>query len=245
VQLFVTSRVVEPVGRFKSAISRLQSCALIVAIASVALYADNGREGASVTSLLTGAQLIAALTLMATIFAVKRRPEVFRPDGKPVDQQRSGSLWSRYSFHWGVSTIKTAGKDKFENADLPAMDHLVRSENATANFKRMVLNEKKVPLWAHIFWKFRYPFLFQWSAILFSNFFDVAPAFATLQLLQFLESRKDLNAIDPTAWKYVAGIVIATVSSRLVDSRIMWSAMAGMFCIPLQIQFSNIDISLA
>lgn len=244
-QLFVTSRVVEPVVRFKSAISRLQSCALIVAIASLALYADNGHDGASVSRLLTGAQLIAALALMATIFAVKRRPEVFRPDEKPVDQQRSGSLWSRYSFHWAMSTIKTAGKDQFDNADLPAMDHVVRSENATANFKRMVLNEKQLPLWAHILWKFRHPLLFQWSAILFSNFFDVAPAFATLQLLQFLESREDLNAIDPTAWKYVAGIVIATVSSRLVDSRIMWSAMAGMFRAPLQIPFCSIDTSRA
>jgi hypothetical protein len=207
-------------------------------MALMALYEDYGRSShygdrAFITSALTGAQVIAALALMATIFCLQRRPAVFRPDDKVVDQQMSVSLWSRYSFHWCKDTLTAADTEQFENSDLPAMDHVVRSENATANFKRISLKEDSLPLWAHIFWKFRYQFLFQWTGILFSNFFDVAPAFATLQLLRYLENRDDLDVIDPTAWKYVAGIVLATVSSRLVDSRIMWLAMSGMRCSPL------------
>ena len=232
-QLFVTAREVEPVTRFKSAVSKLQTCFLIIALALVTLHGDYGQsqnytDRVFVTSVLTGAQVIAALALMATIFCLKRRPAVFRPDHKAVDRQMTDSLWARYTFKWCQDTLKAAGKEKFENSDMPAMDHVVRSENATANFKRIVFKEDNLPLWAHIFWKFRYQFLFQWTGILFSNFFDVAPAFATLQLLRYLENRDDTDAIDPKAWKYVAGIVVATVSSRLVDSRIFWAAMAGM-----------------
>ncbi|RFU76429.1 abc transporter [Trichoderma arundinaceum] len=113
------------------------------------------------------------------------------------------------------------------------MDHIARSENATANFKRIIFKHDILPLWAHITWKFRYQFLFQWSATLFTNFFDVAPAFANLQLLRHLESRDNLDTIDPVAWKWVAAIVVATISSRLVDSRVMWSNMADIV-IPLR-----------
>jgi hypothetical protein len=199
----------------------------------VDLYAINGlnyrySDGLFITSILTGVQIGAALALMATISCIQRRPTIFRPDGRPVDTQRTGSLWSRYSFDWGLGMLHAAGTEKFENSDMPAMDHNVRSENATANFKRIIFKDNKLPLWAHITWKFRYQFLFQWSATLFTNFFDVAPAFANLQLLRYLESRNDMDAIDPVAWKYVAAIVIATISSRMVDSRVMWSEMAGM-----------------
>jgi hypothetical protein len=168
------------------------------------------------------------LAIISTIFSINRRPVVFRPDGKVVDQQMNVSLWSRYSFHWCIDTLSAAGKDQFENSDIPAMDHIVRSENATENFKNIVIKDS-MPLWAQIFWAFRGPLILQWSSILFSNFFDVAPAFATLQLLKYLETRTDPNAIEPGAWKYVVGIVVATISTHLVDSRIMWWVMGGTF----------------
>jgi hypothetical protein len=234
-QLIVTAREVEFVTRFKSAISRVTTCVVIVVTAWVALLGDYGRSQSYsnrifVTSILTSAQIAAALALFAAIFSVRRRPAVFRLDGKIVDRQMNVSLWSRYSFQWCVDILRNAGKDKFENEDLPAMDHVVRSEKATASFRNMVLKDDSLPLWVQIFWQFRWPLIWQWAAILFSNFFDVAPAFATLQLLQYLETRKDADDLDPMAWKYVIGIVVATVSSHLVDSRIMWLVMSGMFC---------------
>lgn len=210
------------------------TCTLIICIASVVLHANSGfshryTDSQFTTSALTGVQIGAALALMATIFSIQRRPAVFAPNGREVDTQRTGSLWSRYSFHWGLPILRAAGTEKFENSDLPAMDHVVRAENATANFKRMIFKDDSLPLWAHISWKYRYQFLFQWSATLFTNFFDVAPAFANLQLLRYLENRNSLDVIDPVAWKWVGAIVLATISSRLVDSRVMWSEMAGIY----------------
>lgn len=194
---------------------------------------SHNNDGLFITSILTWAQIGAALALMATIFSIQRRPVVFGPDGRAVDTQKTFSLWSRYSFNWGLGMLRAAGTEKFENSDLPAMDYTVRSENATANFKNIIFKPGSLPLWAHIAWKFRYQFLFQWSATLFTNFFDVAPAFANLQLLRYLETRNRMDAIDPVAWKWVAAIVIATISSRLVDSRVMWSEMADIV-IPLR-----------
>lgn len=165
--------------------------------------------------------------LIGTIAFIGRRPAVFRPDGKIVDTQFNVGLASKWSFQWCVDMLSVAAKDKFENSDVPAMDHFVRSENATTRFKNIILKDT-VPLWVQIFWAFRGKFILQWSAILFSNFFDVAPAFATLQLLKYLETRTDPNAIDPGAWKYVVGIIVATSSSHMVDSRIMWWGPSGM-----------------
>jgi hypothetical protein len=244
-QLIATAREVELVKRFKSAISRITSCLLIVAIAWIALLGDYGHsqsynDRTLVTTILTSAQIAAALALFAAIFSVQRRPAVFRPDGKVVDRQMNVSLWSRYSFQWCADILRNAGKDVFENKDLPAMDHTVRSESATASFRNMVLKDDSLPLWVQIFWQFRWPLIWQWAAILFSNFFDVAPTFATLQLLRYLEARKDDGDLDPMAWKYVIGIIVASVSTHLVDSRIMWLVMSGMFA--LYINIRSIDV---
>lgn len=220
-------------ARFNTAASSLYTCVSITAIASVDLYGINGLDygygdGLFVTAVLTGVQIVASLALFATVWLIRRRPDVFRPNGKVVDSLKTGTLWERYSFSWSLGMLNAAGTEKFENSDMPSMDHTTRSENSTADFKRMIFREDKLPLWAHITWKYRWMFLYQWSMILFTNFFDVAPAFANLQLLRYLETRSDSGIIDPVAWKWVAAIVVATISSRLVDSRVMWSEMAGM-----------------
>jgi hypothetical protein len=224
---------VEPVVRFKSVVSKLSTCTLIAVVACAALFGDYGRSHHTnsrviITSIMTGAQMLALLILMATIFAVQRRPAVFSSDDRMIDRQMNVSLWSRYSFHWGIDVLAAAGKDELENSDLPAMDHTARSQSAMLRFQNMVLKDNSLPLWVQIVWEFRFQLIWQWLAILLSNFFDVAPAFATLQLLQYLETRNDSDDLDPTAWKYVIGIVVATISSHGIDSRIMWRATSGM-----------------
>jgi hypothetical protein len=239
-QLIDTSLQPAPLARFKSAISRLTSCFLLVGIACISLLDD----AALVTTILTSLQVASILALIATIASIKRRPVIFRPDGKIVDQQMTVSLWSRYSFQWCVDVLSAAGKE-IENSGLPAMDHVVRSEDATERFNNIVIKDT-MPLWVQIFWAFRSQLFLQWLSILFSNFFDVAPAFATLQLLKYLETRTDPNAIESGSWKYVVGILVASISSHTVDSRIMWWSMSGMFKtvnVPiLVLTLSGIDI---
>jgi hypothetical protein len=220
-QLIDTSLQVAPLTRFKSAISRLTSCFLLVGIAWISLLGD----APEVTTILTSLQMASVIALIATIGSIKRRPVVFRPDGKIVDQQMTVSLWSRYSFEWCMDVLSAAAKE-IENSGIPAMDHVVRSESATERFNNIVIKDT-MPLWVQIFWAFRSQLILQWLSILFSNFFDVAPAFATLQLLKYLETRTDPDGIEPGSWKYVVGILVATTSSHMVDSRIMWWSMSG------------------
>ncbi|OJJ47560.1 hypothetical protein ASPZODRAFT_1715312 [Penicilliopsis zonata CBS 506.65] len=104
----------------------------------------------------------------------------------------------------------------------------LRAEASTAAFYDSVLNDS-LPLWARLTWMFRWSLIRVWVSIIVSNFFDVAPAFATMKMLQHLERREaDPNApaVDPDAWKYVLAILTATVSTQIVDSRIMWWEMA-------------------
>lgn len=210
--------------KFKAITARLTTCFLIAGLIFVTLVEDS----ILVTAILTSCQMGAILVLITTIFSVQRHPDLFRPNGRLVDRQRNVSLWSRYSFHWGADVLAAASKEKFESTDMPAMDHAVRSEDVVARFRNIVIKEDSLPLWVQIFWAFSWELILQWLGILFSNFFDVAPAFATLQLLQYLENRQDIDAIEPGAWKYVAGIVAATVSSFIVDSRLMWWVLTGM-----------------
>lgn len=133
--------MVEPITRFKAITARLTTCFLIAGLALVTLIGDPFL----ITTILTGCQLGAILVLISTIMSVKRRPEVFSLDGRPVERQKSVSLWSRYSFSWGVNVLKAAGKEKFENTDMPAMDHVVRAEDATARFRNIVIKEDSLP----------------------------------------------------------------------------------------------------
>jgi hypothetical protein len=205
----------------------------MVVIVWAALYGDYGRSKflstrILITSILSGLQMLTLVLLMGTICAIQRRPAVFSPDDRNVDRQRTVSLWSRYSFQWCLNELRIAGNDKLENSNLPAMDHIARSKDALWRFQNMVPKESSLPLWALIAWEFRGPLLWQWSIILLSNFFDVAPTFATLQLLKYLETRGDTDSLDPSAWKYVVAIAAATTSSYMIDSRIMWSSQTGM-----------------
>lgn len=198
--------------RFNSVTSSIKTCLLIIGIASVTLHGISDlwfpeRDRHFTTSILLWTQIGAAAALMGTIASINRRPHVFGPDGRVVDSQRTFSLWSRYTFDWGIDVLRTAASEKFENSDLPTMDHSVRSENATANFKDIIFKADRLPLWAHIMWKFRWRFILMWAWLLFTNFFDVAPAFANLQLLRHLESREHFDIVDPVAWKWVAAIV--------------------------------------
>ncbi|KAG4440995.1 hypothetical protein IFR05_003502 [Cadophora sp. M221] len=223
------SRVVEPVTRFRAITARLWSCFLIAGLALVTLIGDPNIT----TKSLTSCQLGAIFVLIATIFSVKRRPDIYRPDGRLVDRQWNVSLWAKYSFYWGTPVLAAAGKEEFNNSDMPAMDHVVRSEKVTSRFRTIIIKEDSLPLWVQIFWTFRWALILQWLGILFSNFFDVAPAFATLQLLKYLETRQEGDAAQSGAWIYVAGIVVATISSNIVDSRLMWWVLTDIH-IPLR-----------
>ena len=55
----------------------------------------------------------------------------------------------------------------------------------------------------------------------FHKLFDVAPAFANLQFLRYLEGCISVDVIDLIASECIAAFAVATMSSRLVNSRVI------------------------
>ncbi|CZS91899.1 uncharacterized protein RAG0_02453 [Rhynchosporium agropyri] len=179
-------RLAEPVIRFEAITGRLWSCFPVAGLALVTLidHCD------IVTKTLISFQLGLVLVLIATILSVRRRPDVHR-DGRLVDRQWNVSLWAKYSFYWSESSLAATSRSDFHNSDMPAMDHVIRSEKTTARFRNIAIKEYSLPLWVQIAWAFSWELALQWIATLFSNSSDVAPAFASLQLLKYLETREE------------------------------------------------------
>ena len=221
-QLTDTIREAQPIAKFESAIWKQVTTVLVGGIAFDTLaseYAHDDRITAS--TVLLGLQLPTVLGLLGAFWCLKRRPAIFTRDGKEVDQEMTVSLWNRFTFQWVPGLMASGAKEGLEYDDFPAMNRAVRSKEATDDFTAIALSNT-LPLWIRIAWHFRTQLIRQWIAILVSNFFDVAPTFAILQLLQYLEKRESADVFDLTAWKYVLTIGLATVASTLVDSRIMW-----------------------
>ncbi|CZT46537.1 uncharacterized protein RSE6_06976 [Rhynchosporium secalis] len=179
-------RLAEPVIRFEAITGRLWSCFPVAGLALVTLidHCD------IVTKTQISFQLGLILVLIATILSVRRRPDVHR-DGRLVDRQWNVSLWAKYSFYWSESSLGATSRSDFHNSDMPAMDHVIRSEKTTARFRNIAIKEYSLPLWVQIAWAFSWELALQWIATLFSNSSDVAPAFASLQLLKYLETREE------------------------------------------------------
>jgi ABC-type multidrug transport system fused ATPase/permease subunit len=174
---------------------------------------------------LTAAQIIEVLGIIFALFLVERRPDIFRPDGHVVERQFKGSLWLRYTFNWSSELLDLAAIKLIEINELPALDSLTRAKEVTEVFKTITLKDT-LPLWVLIVWSARARLLWQWTLITISCFFDVAPQFAMMKLLQFLEARRGFDAIDPQAWFWVGALFVITVGSTLIDHRLMWTVFS-------------------
>jgi ABC-type multidrug transport system fused ATPase/permease subunit len=51
---------------------------------------------------------------------------------------------------------------------------------------------------------------------------DALPQYTIMKLLQNLEARQNFDVIDPKAWLYVGVLLVSTVTSTLVNNRIIW-----------------------
>ncbi|KAL3419949.1 ABC transporter [Phlyctema vagabunda] len=223
IQFVDTSRQVQLITRYHSAISRLASTFLLEVLAITIVFGDLPRDKSNfaVTVSLTGTQALLAVAIIVALFAIPRRPDVFRPDGTIVERQRTASLWKFYTFNWSSELLDVAAKKLIEIKDLPALDANLRSKESTAKFRSTVLKDT-VPLWKILVWAFRFQLLRQWILVALSTIFDVAPQFAMLKLLQYLEARDKVDAIDPKAWLCVFGLFFATLASTLIDYRVTW-----------------------
>jgi hypothetical protein len=202
------------------------SCCFIAILAWTVLLGQMPRNPDDIVLIVTTvAQVVAAFAVATALFFIERRPDVYRPDGQVVERQYKSSLWARYTFSWSSEILDLAATKLIDVADLPAPDTSFRSNVVKEQFRSIAL-KPSLKLWALLLWTFWYPLFWQWFLIAVSTLFDVAPQFAMLKLLQFLEARQGFDAIDPQAWLWVGIMLAVTVGSTIIDHRIMWLMIA-------------------
>lgn len=227
VQLTDTALESSLILRFQLGTFNLLSCGLIVALGWTVLAngAPAQHPGDIVLYALTVAQIVEIAAIVFALFAVERRPDVFRPNGRVVERQFQRSLWNRYTFNWSSELLDLAAIKLIEMEDLPALDAMTRAKEVKERFRDISLKES-LPLWVLIVWTERWRLTWQGTLITISCFFDVGPQFAMMRLLQFLEARRGFDAIDPHAWFWVGALFVITVGSTLIDHRIFWTVFA-------------------
>ncbi|KAG0652941.1 ATP-dependent bile acid permease [Hyphodiscus hymeniophilus] len=219
--------------KFQRASYNLASCCFIAILAWMTLLGQMpGEPDSTVLVVCSVTQVVAVFTIATAIFLIERRPDVYRPDGRVVERQYQSSLWARYTFSWSSEILDLAATKLIDNDDMPAPDTSFRSNYIKAKFREISL-KPTLKLWALLLWTFWYPLAWQWSLIAISTLFDVAPQFAMLKLLQFLEARQGFDAIDPQAWLWVAAMFAVTVGSTIIDHRIFWLMMCDI-AIPMR-----------
>ena len=68
-------------------------------------------------------QICAAILVFVVSIHVPRRPDVYNSKGKIIDQMRTTTLYSRYTYTWANGLLSKAGREgRLEETDLPKMD---------------------------------------------------------------------------------------------------------------------------
>ena len=220
-QVFDTWRGETKLIKFYRAAYNTASSALIAALAWVVILGEFPPYPDRIVLVsLTGAQMLTAIVLTFALVSIPRRPNVFK-DGRLVERQFQVSLFTRYNFDWASEVLDLAATKSIEVTDMPIPDHRLRSDSAKARFRSIALKDT-VKLWKLIFWAFQMDLYYQWTLITISCFFDVAPQYAMLKILRYLESRQDFDPFNPEAWFWVAAMFVITAGSTIIDYRIMW-----------------------
>lgn len=95
-------------------------------------------------------QIGAAILAFLCAINIPRRPNVYNETGELIDQMRSVSIYSRYSYGWANSLLwKAAVEGRLNEGDLPKMDARRRASYLEESFHALG-NSKDVSLLMHL-----------------------------------------------------------------------------------------------
>jgi ABC-type multidrug transport system fused ATPase/permease subunit len=212
------------VPRYQRGVSCAASFLLIAIVAGIVLSSSQENLGSYDIvpfNIIAAFQIFAALAISSFFVTIKRRPDVFTPEGKLVERQYQSSLWTQYSYNWSSDILDLSATKNIEVSDLPAMDSHVRARDVKEAFKSIVL-KPTISLWLQFFWAYRKPLVVQWFMMILSALVDAARQLSMLQLLQYLEARQGFDLIDPKAWFCVGSILFVTLAETLIECRVNW-----------------------
>ncbi|RFU32967.1 hypothetical protein B7463_g3371, partial [Scytalidium lignicola] len=170
----------------------------ILVVSSKLLAADLHNEESSPAVSLASLQLCAAVSLAITYVLIPRRPDLFTPDGKLVDLERSSSALGRYSMNWCTAALALAGCHAPLD-ELPVLDYLTRSKTQPL----LVMTSPKVTLWNRILAERYLGFAKQWTLMFVRSIITFGPPYCVMKLLKTLE---DNQGRTNDAWIWLIGI---------------------------------------
>lgn len=161
----------------------------------------------------------AAFIVIMSSLTVPRRPDVFY-NGNKVDEMRSVSLYSRYTFSWAGKLLGMAFKmGRLEEKDIPVLDSRRRAQELQKSFNQIKESPK---LYYQLFLAHWRTMVIQWALTLMVSFFAFAPQFIMFKILKLLEKRSIGVDIGFEAWSWVIIMGLAKVLEAVLQSYLYW-----------------------
>ncbi|MCJ1306471.1 hypothetical protein MMC25_000114 [Agyrium rufum] len=169
-------------------------------------------------------QNVLALTSLFSHLSVKRRPDVFDSDGRPIDGQFTGSVLNRMTFAWASPVLSYAKAHRGLNLeDLPNIAEYTRSNVLQQRFYD---GRRFSRLWRTIVWNFRWAFFKQVVLVVTIGVVQFGPQWSMLHLLRLLEERSPGASVNPTAWFWVATLGLTMLFTSWVESWLFFTIWA-------------------
>lgn len=206
----------------------------VVFVQYIILSQTRAELGPVIPFTLRLAQLVLVIATGIANVCIPRRPAVF-DDGRPVDAMNTETALSKYTFAWSAVILQLAAtKGTLDLDDLPRPDHKTRSRDVT---KSWIDANRSGSLILRLFLAHKWSFAIQWFLTLIQAFGNLAPQFALLHILRFLEQREGGKPISSEAWIWVILLGVATAISSWVEAWLYWISHSGL-AIPARAQLS-------
>lgn len=217
-------------NRYNLAIYAFWTSSLTITLPCIELYSSRSPKGRQYRIHLEGpsdwlfaAQITAGLLRSVCCLLIPRRPSVWH-DGQVVDQEFSGSLFSRFTYSWanGLLQYTQQNKSRMDIDSLPQLRSCGRTENLHTRFEQ-VREKGTENLWKAILVAHWPSLLQQYLLSLFQCVLSFGPQVALYGILKSLEGRSAMMPGDETqSWQWVAALGLLLLLGSGVDSWLWW-----------------------
>jgi len=206
----------------------LRGSLLSVLIITSKLLARNADSAEPLFTLsLTSLQLYTSGLLAIVQILFPRRPDLFAPDGRPVDLERTSSAFRRFSMHWCSTALLLAGRSVAID-ELPVLNYLSRSKSQPL----IVLSSPEARTWDRILGERYLGFARQWFLMFIRSILTFVPPYCVMRLLKNLE---DNDGRTDDAWIWLIGIGVSSTCLSVLNYHLIWIQWSDM-AIPVRAQ---------
>ncbi|RPB21589.1 P-loop containing nucleoside triphosphate hydrolase protein [Terfezia boudieri ATCC MYA-4762] len=188
---------------------------------------------------LSYGQIGAAVLAIIVSINIPRRPDVYNDKEELIDQMRTVSIYSRYSFGWANRLLwKAAREGRLEETDLPKMDARRRATILEEGFYK-VKNLKDSSLLIHLAKAHAPTFILQTLMTLVASIVTFSPQFFLYKILKVMEARNAGVDVGYAAWLWVAALGLNKLLDAVLLAFLYWLSFMGLN-IPIRSQLSAV-----